>query len=168
MHLHDFTAAAHPPLAGPALDHLAAACALTLADRAALLGHLSRSADHDPWVVALARAKVGLARLHAPADLPPDRVAVGSRFAFTLGGRAGETAVLAPWDEAPAPLGRVPLRTRLGIALLGLREGAHVDVPRLDGTLERLSLEAVLYSGAPTSGSAEAAANDNRGREVRP
>jgi regulator of nucleoside diphosphate kinase len=168
MNRHDVTAAARASAAGPTADHLAAACALSLADRAALVEHLARAADHDPWVVALARAKVALARLHAPADLPHDRVAVGSRVAFALGGRTGETAVLAPWDEAPAPLGRVPLRTRLGIALLGLREGAHVDVPRRDGTLERLSLEAVLYRGGPPSAPAGSAANDNRWREVQP
>lgn len=167
MHLDDL-AAARAPAAGPSIDHHAAACAVTLADRAALVEHLARAADHDPWVVAVARAKVALARVLAPADLPPDRVAVGSRIAFALGGRTGETAVLAPWDEAPAPLGRVPLRTRLGIALLGLREGAHVDVPRRDGTLERLTLEAVLYRDGPPRTAGGAAANDNGWREVRP
>jgi regulator of nucleoside diphosphate kinase len=166
MQFHD--AAGARPSAGPAIDHLAAASALSLTDRAALLDHLGRAADHDPWVVAVARAKVALARLYAAGDLPADRVAIGSRIAFSLGGRAGETAVLAPWDEAPAPLGRVPLRTRLGIALLGLREGAHVDVPRRDGTLERLSLEAVLYRPGPPATAAGTPANDNRHREVRP
>ena len=171
MRFHDLDRARRgASLITPAIDHAAAACVLTFEDRVALLADLDRDPGHDPWVVAVARAKLALARLSAAADLAPDRVAVGTRLAFGLGGRAPETAVLAPWNEEPAPLGRIALRTRLGVAMLGMGEGAFVDVPRHDGTVERLTIEGVLYQAGALPVPAASPANDNRGgdREVRP
>ena len=151
------------------IHHAAAACVLAHGDRTALIQRLDRPPGGDAWVLAVARAKIGLARVAAASDLPADRIGVGSRFAFTLGAREAETAVLAPWDEDVAPLGRIALRTRLGIALLGMREGAHVDVPRHDGTVERLAIDKVLYRPGEAAGAGISPANDNRwDREARP
>jgi hypothetical protein len=154
---------------GPDIDHAAVACVLAHEDRVALLDCLDRSPGHDPWVLAVARSKVALARLAAAADLAADRVAIGTRLAISLGARAPETVVLAPWDEQPAPLGRIALRTRLGIAMLGMREGDHIDVPRHDGTIERLTIDGVLYQVGAVPAPAASPANDNRSgdKEVR-
>lgn len=156
-----------PSVIGPDIDHAAVACALVREDRAALLDCLDRHPVHDPWVLAVARAKVALARVTAAADLPTDRIAIGTRFSFSIGEREPETTVLAPWDEEPAPLGRIALRTRLGIAVLGMREGAHVPVPRRDGTVERLTIHGVLYRPGALSPLAVSPANDNRGSNRR-
>lgn len=162
MRLHDFSRPCGDlPLAGPAVDHAAAACALSHEDRHALIDALARFPDHDPWVLAMARAKVALARVYAAADLPADRVSIGSRIAFGIAERGSETAVLAPWDEAAAPLGRIALRTRLGVALLGTREGSIVTVPRHDGTREPVAVHAILYRPRTGRQDDASAANDN-------
>jgi|GEM_PF-3819983 len=145
------------------IDQAAAACVLAFGDHAALLACLDRHPGHDPWVVAVARAKLALARLSAASGLAPDRVAVGTRLAFSLGARLTETAVLAPWSEEPAPLGRIALRTRLGVAMLGMGEGAGVDVPRHDGVVERLTIDGVLYRAGALPAPATLPANDNLG-----
>lgn len=171
MRFHDLDRARRgASLITPDIDRTAVACVLTVEDRAALLEDLDRHPGHDPWVVAVARAKLALARLSAAADLAPDRVAVGTRLAFSLGGRMAETAVLAPWSEEPAPLGRIALRTRLGVAMLGMGEGAAVDVPRHDGVVERLTIDGVLYRAGVLPAPAASPANDNRsaGWEGRP
>ena len=171
MHFHDIHRAPRgTPAIGSDIHHAAVACALAHEDRAVLLACLDRSPGHDPWVLAVAGAKVALARIFAAADLPADRIAVGTRLAFGIGDRRPEPVVLAPWDEEPAPLGRLALRTRLGIAMLGMREGAHVDVPRHDGTIERLTIHDVLYRTGAQSAPGTSPANDNRGgeRKVRP
>lgn len=162
MRLYDF----RPPSGGdPAgrisIEHAAAACALTQEGRRALLAHLGACPDHDPWVRAVAGAKAALARVFAGPDLPADRVVLGSRVRLGMDGRGAETVTLAPWDEEIAPLGRIALRTRLGIALLGMREGTHVDVPRHDGTFERVAVQAVLYR---PGGPGTHAVNDNSSR----
>ncbi len=154
----------------PETGHAAAACALAQEDRAALAAWLDLAARHDPWVTAVARAKLALARVFAAADRPDDRVGLGTRFAFGLGDRPVDSAVLAPWDEEAAPLGRIALRTRLGIAAFGMREGAETGVPRHDGTIERLVIHGVLYQSSTRPLPAVSPANDNRGsdREVWP
>ncbi len=171
MRLDDFDRARRGiPPDDPAIAHAAAACALAQEDRGGLATWLDRSARHDPWVLAVARAKLMLARVFAAADRPDDRIGLGTRFAFGLGERPVETAVLAPWDEEPAPLGRIALRTRLGIAAFGMREGAEIGVPRHDGTIERLIIHSVLYQANTRPLPAASPANDNRGsdREVWP
>jgi regulator of nucleoside diphosphate kinase len=168
MRLHDVDRARRgSSIIGPDIDQAAAACALVHGDRAALLDCIARHCEHDPWVIAVARAKVALARLSAPADLAPDRIAVGTRFAFSIAEREPEVAVLAPWDEEPAPLGRIALRTRLGMAALGMKVGASVDVPRRDGTVDRLTVREVLYRPGDRPTPEGSPANDNRaGQEV--
>lgn len=163
MRLHDVDRARRGfSITGPDIVRAAAACALAHGDRAALLDCLARPCEHDAWVIAVARAKVALARLCAAADLAPDRIAVGTRFAFSIAGREPEVAVLAPWDEEPAPLGRIALRTRLGIAALGMQAGACVDVPRRDGTVDRVVVREVLYRPGDHLTPAGSPANDNR------
>jgi transcription elongation GreA/GreB family factor len=170
MRLHDVDRVRRgSSIIGPDIEPAAAACALVHADRAMLLDGLARHSEHDAWVIAVARAKATLAHLSAAADLAPDRIAVGTRFAFSIGGREPDVAVLAPWDEEPAPLGRIALRTRLGIAALGMKAGASVDVPRHDGTVDRVTVREVLYQPGDHLAPDGAPANDNRaGQEVRP
>jgi hypothetical protein len=170
MRLHDVDRARRgSSIISPDIGPAAATCALVHGDRAALLDCLDRHREHDAWVIAVARAKLGLARPCSAADLTPDRISVGTRFAFDIGGREPEVAVLAPWDEEPAPLGRIALRTRLGIAVLGMRTGTSVDVPRRDGTVDRLTVREVLYRPGDHIAPQGAPANDNRTAwEARP
>ena len=123
----------------------AAACTLTAKDHSLLSGLIERYPDQDPFVRTVARAKLLHARVVLTEDVEPDVVTLHARVAYRLDGRVTETAVLGAWDEPAVPAGRLALRTRRGITLLGMKAGDRAEVLRLDRRYERLEVEEVLY-----------------------
>jgi len=122
-----------------------AAWMLTTKDHAVLSGCLLRHPDHDRLVVAAARQKLARCRVVLTEDVDADVVTIGSRIYYDVDGAAAGECVLGYWDEGPAPDGRLALRTRRGVCLLGMRAGSAADIARHDGTIERLRVLEVLY-----------------------
>lgn len=123
----------------------AAACMLTTKDHAILSGCLLRHPEHDRFVVAAARQKLAHGRVVLTEDVDADVVTIGARVYYDVDGAAAAECVLGYWDEEPAPDGRLALRTRRGVCLLGMRAGAAADIVRHDGGIERLRVLEVLY-----------------------
>jgi regulator of nucleoside diphosphate kinase len=69
------------------------------------------------------------ARLVAPEQLPPDRIALGSKVTYEAGA-AGErrSVVLVHPIEAEVAAGRISVLSPVGLALLGRAAGAVVHV----------------------------------------
>lgn len=128
------------PVPGHAAD-----CMLTTRDHAILSGCLLRHPDHDRFVVAAARQKLAQGRVVLTEDVDADVVTIGARVYYGIDGAAAAECVLGYWDEEPAPDGRLALRTRRGVCLLGMRAGAAADIVRHDGGIERLRVLEVLY-----------------------
>lgn len=93
----------------------------------------------------LIRRKLHAATLVFAQDIGPDVVTVNSRVRYRInGGNAEERTLVADTSEGIQDL-IVLLGSAHGIALIGARVGQTLQIARLDGSHETLSVEAILY-----------------------
>ena len=93
----------------------------------------------------LIRKKLDEARIVFGTDIDPEVVTLNSRVRYRINGNAPEerTLVAEPGHEVRGMT--LQLGTLRGVAMLGMAAGEAVMVPRRDGTIETLVVEAVLY-----------------------
>lgn len=111
-------------------------------------GRLLRAVDwlaaRAPEVSALLSGELARAIVRPDGDLPPMIVRMRSRVLFRRAdGMPFEWGELAYPDQAPED-GRITIASPLGVALLGLRDGARMPYADADGTQHWLSVARVL------------------------
>lgn len=95
----------------------------------------------------LIRAKLLGAWVTETADLPPDVVAGTSRATFVLDHKRPETRQLYHWDYPGDQKSPLPVRSFLGIALIGMTVGQCQRFPAGNHEPSRLHLLGVLHEG---------------------
>ena len=93
----------------------------------------------------LIRKKLDEAKIVFGSDIDPEIVTLNSRVRYRINANAPEerTLVAEPGDEVRGMT--IQLGTLRGVAMLGMAAGEAVVVPRRDGTIETLVVEAVLF-----------------------
>ena len=91
------------------------------------------------------RTEIDRARVVAGARMPADVVGIGNRVRYRDETTGREQTVSLVWPEASdITSGRVSVVTPIGVALLGLKQGARFDWRRRDGELRTLCVLEVL------------------------
>jgi len=113
-------------------------------DYGRLLRAVDRLAAQAPDVSAFLSRELDRAIVRPEGELPRTTVRMGCRVLFRRDdGMAPEWGELAYPDQPPAE-GRITVASPLGVALLGLREGARMPYGDADGPTRWLSVERVL------------------------
>ena len=113
-------------------------------DYGRLLRAMDRLADQAPDVSAFLSRELERAIVRPEGDLPRTIVRMGSRVLFRRDDDVqSEWGELVYPDELPTE-GQITVASPLGVALLGLREGARMPYSDADGTTRWLSVERVL------------------------
>lgn len=114
------------------------------ADYGRLLRAVDGLAARTPAVSAFLSGELARAIVRPDGELPRTIVRMGSRVLFRRAdGMPLEWGELA-YPDQPAGDGRITVASPLGVALLGLREGARMPYVDADGTGRWLSVERVL------------------------
>lgn len=114
------------------------------ADYGRLLRAMDRLAAQAPDVSAFLSRELERAIVRADGDLPQTIVRMGSRVLFRRDdGLPPEWGTLV-YPDQPLTQGQITVASPLGVALLGLREGARMPFTNADGTTRWLSVERVL------------------------
>ena len=114
------------------------------ADYGRLLRAMDRLAAQAPDVSAFLSGELDRAIVRPEGELPRTTVRMGSRVLFRRAdGMPFEWGELVYPDHSPSE-GQITVASRLGVALLGLREGARMPYVDADGTERWLSVERVL------------------------
>ena len=109
-----------------------------------LLRAMDRLAGQAPDVSAFLSRELDRAIVRPEGDLPRTIVRMGSRVLFRRDdGLPFEWGELVYPDQSPTE-GQITVASPLGVALLGLREGARMPYGDADGTTRWLSVERVL------------------------
>jgi regulator of nucleoside diphosphate kinase len=120
-------------------------CILTTKDFTILEVMLDRCLGTDDPMRALLRRKIESATVVFRDDVSPDVTTLSSRVTFRVDGREPDTRVISH-DRMTSPIGLfLPITTSRGLALLGLSAGQEFLFAKLDGSEERILLDAVLY-----------------------
>lgn len=120
---------------------------ITLAPRtfALLEGLLQQlEPDQDILRVMLSR-KLERARVVFAPDIAPDVATLNSRVRFRIDAGSADERILVWGDDREVYGATLPISVPRGLALLGMRVGQTVPAPTLDGTVEHLTLEAILF-----------------------
>lgn len=113
-------------------------------DYGRLLRAMDRLAVQAPDVSAFLSKELERAIVRPEGDLPRTIVRMGSRVLFRRDdGVPSEWGELVYPDRLPTE-GQITVASPLGVALLGLREGARMPYSDADGTTRWLSVERVL------------------------
>lgn len=96
------------------------ACILTIGDFSTLEALLQRWTERDHELTPRLRAKLEMAKVVFPDDLPRDVASLGSRVAYAIG---DETHVSVLTATVLADRDCLPVTLPVGLALLGQREG---------------------------------------------
>ncbi|WEX07951.1 nucleoside-diphosphate kinase [Chelativorans sp. AA-79] len=120
-------------------------CILTTRDFDLLQHLLEQHEEQDGAMMRLLRQKLAAARVVASEDLPEDIATLNSRISFQVGCGLPETRILSRDRMAGAVGILLPVTTMRGLALLGLREGEAVLLPRSAVLVEILRLTAIHY-----------------------
>lgn len=142
-----------PRVAGeptPCAEHLPGAsgdfevppAALTARDYGLVERFLAERAVRDPFMAALARAKLAAARI---AQVGPEVATLNSRVSFTIDGGPRQHRTLVHWDHDIVTGVTLAIATPLGLGLLGLRVGARAVLHGRDGSRRGLMLRAIEY-----------------------
>lgn len=114
------------------------------ADYGRLLRAMDRLAVQAPDVSAFLSRELERAIVRPEEDLPQTIVRMGSRVLFRRDdGQPSEWGELV-YPDQPLTEGQITVASPLGVALLGLREGARMPCAGADGTTRWLSVERVL------------------------
>jgi regulator of nucleoside diphosphate kinase len=120
-------------------------CQLTTKDYTILEAMLERYPCSDETTTAILRRKVSEATVMFRDDIPPTVVTLSSRVVYRVNDGPFETRIVAH-DEMRGPVGMLlPITNRRGLALLGLDEGQSITIPKVDGSLESLTVQQVVY-----------------------
>ncbi len=126
---------------------------LTTKDLTILEALRDRLPDAADPLRPLIERKIARALVMLRAEVPRDVATLSSRVSYRVGVTETDTRVLSATIRDSAAVGLfLPITTRRGLALLGLREGQMVTI---EGG-ERLTLEKVYYQ--PEAAQAEAVA----------
>ena len=113
-------------------------------DYGRLLRAMERLAAQAPDVSAFLSRELERAIVRPEGDLPRTIVRMGSRVLFRRDtDMPSEWGALVYPDQLPTE-GQITVASPLGVALLGLREGARMPYSDADGTTRWLSVERVL------------------------
>ena len=118
---------------------------LTLGNRAVLETLLGRCLGRNDPMAALLRRKLENATVVSHDDLHPRVVTLNSRVTYRIGERPSDTRILVSGEMRHMVGMTLPVTTRRGLAMLGLRQGDSVMIELGDGTAEILHVEAVVY-----------------------
>ncbi|WP_299822095.1 nucleoside diphosphate kinase regulator [uncultured Jannaschia sp.] len=120
------------------------------ADRLSRLEALAEGAmQRDPKLADRLLEELGRARIVPAAKLPPDVVAVGRPVTYRDETTGAEKTVTPVWpEEADIAQGRISVMTPIGVALIGLAEGASLHWDRRDGERRILTIVRVASHDA--------------------
>lgn len=133
---------------------------LTAKDHLLIEAYLERHKDRDPVVVAMAQAKLASARVVFTQDVPADVATLNSRVRYRLDGGPVRTCQPVHWGQPLVPGLTIPINTPLGMALLGLRPGQTLLLPRRDGSFETLMITEIAYQPEAARNQAQASVGD--------
>ncbi|MDF2233189.1 nucleoside diphosphate kinase regulator [Albimonas sp. CAU 1670] len=110
------------------------------------------AAARDPELADQLHAEIDRARVVAAARMPADVVGIGNRVRYRDETTGREQTVSLVWpEESDITAGRVSVMTPIGVALLGLKQGARFDWRRRDGERRTLCVIEVLPAHAGES-----------------
>lgn len=93
---------------------------------------------------AMLARKLEIAQVVPASGIDPDVATLNSRVRFRIGLGPPDERTLVRGASPDAHGATLPVGVPRGLAMLGMRAGQTVAVPKLDGRVERLTLEAVL------------------------
>jgi regulator of nucleoside diphosphate kinase len=150
-------------------------CLLTIGDFATLESMAKRWAERDHELTPLLKAKLDIAEVVFPDDLPKETASLGSRIEYAIGDDVriatltGEVALAREW---------LPLTLPEGLALLGQREGWTINFETKPGRFRPLTLGRVLeqpeanwpgrFSPHKPSGTVTALGAAGRSQQIHP
>lgn len=115
----------------------------TLVERLETLAERLRA--RTPELADRLLTELGRAKLVAPDKLPADVVTLGNRVIYRDDASGREQAVTLVWpDEADIDAGRVSVLTPIGVALLGLPQGAQFEWATRSGEVKELTVLSVV------------------------
>ena len=134
-----------PGAAGRAVESAPVArFCLTAKDHTLLEAWLGRSGLSQDLRRSI-RAKLADATIVLTSDVDPDVATLNSRIRYRLGEGPPLVCLLGPSEGDGVAEPVIPLRSRLGITLLGMREGQTAPVPGRDGSMSTLRLDEVVF-----------------------
>jgi regulator of nucleoside diphosphate kinase len=109
--------------------------------------------DRQPVVAAMLLEEIERAELHEPDGLPDDAVMLGSSVDFVddKTHQLRKVQLVLP-AQANIAEGRISILTPTGAALYGLRAGASIDWPNLDGHARRITIVRVAQQSGEDNG----------------
>lgn len=111
-----------------------------------LIADLTRQARGMQAGVEALEEILDLSRVVPPQDIPRDIVTMNSKVVFEdLESREQREAVIAYPQDADPQSGKISVLSPVGIALLGLAEGAETELPLPHGRLARIRIREVSY-----------------------
>lgn len=124
-------------------------CQLTSRDYVLLEGHLLKLlAGQDPadgLLLRLIRTKLADTGIVLSNDIAPDVATGDSRLVYSIDGDTGKTGVLRHWAHEHDGPDAVPVLSRLGITMLGMKANQQVPLLREDGSLGQVALIKVAF-----------------------
>jgi len=115
---------------------------LTARDYGLIEAFLAERAERDPWMAAIARAKLATARI---AAAEPGMVTLNSRMTFRIDGGTPQQRTLVHWEHDIVMGRTLSVATPLGLALLGMRVGESAVLHSRDGSIRQVVLKAIEY-----------------------
>lgn len=123
-----------------------------------LLAHASATGDA---IAPILNQKLARADIVADSAIAGNLVTINSRVRFRIDGDAAEIRTLVR-GAATGPVGMmISVGVPRGLAMLGMAEGETAAVARIDGGVEQLVVERILFQ--PQSASRLSARRDNPG-----
>ncbi len=124
---------------------------LTPKDYAILEHMLEDFVGKNERLVSAIRRKLNTATVVFAQDLPADVVTIGSRVSFQISGNPVDERVLVSALRYKANGLNLSLGSLEGVELLGLREGARVEVD-LEGQIESLNVLKLVFQPEASGG----------------
>ncbi len=101
--------------------------------------------SRDPDLAEQLHGEIDRARVVAGDRMPPDVVGIGARVRYRDETTGREQTVSLVWPErSDISAGRISVVTPIGVALLGLKQGARFEWRRRDGERRTLHVLEVL------------------------
>jgi regulator of nucleoside diphosphate kinase len=120
-------------------------CILTAKDLSILEVMLDRCAGPDISMRSLLLRKIRSAAVVFMDEAPTDAATLNSRVRYRVDGLPPETRILSHAPEFSVVGMTLPVASRRGLALLGLRNGQSIVIPKSGGGQEAVQLEEVLF-----------------------